>query len=87
MRLEKGVNGAVAADTDSGRSPSDDEKAIGHVAYKDHELPPDPDAHLSPEEKAAIVGRCYHPSLIPSSHGTESLKYLSPNFPTTILIF
>ena len=47
-------------DSDSGHSPSDDEKRVG-VKHGDFEtlghgqLPPDPDAHLSPEERAAIV--------------------------------
>lgn len=55
-------------DSDSRRSPSDDEKrlsakegdfeALGHGG-----LPPDPDAHLSAEEKAAIVcSHCPRPS-------------------------
>lgn len=47
-------------DSDNGRSPSDDEKKLGvkqgELEYLGHgELPPDPDAHLSPEERAAIV--------------------------------
>lgn len=47
-------------DSDSGRSPSGDEKTIGVEqgaleTRGDGELPPDPDAHLSPEERAAIV--------------------------------
>ena len=48
-------------DSDSGHSPSDDEKRVG-VGQGEFEtlghgqLPPDPDAHLSPEERAAIVG-------------------------------
>jgi hypothetical protein len=39
---------------------SGDEKAIGGGQLYDpslvHDLPPDPDAHLSAEEKAAVVG-------------------------------
>lgn len=45
-------------DDDSAHSPSDDEKRVG-ATQGDFDtlahLPPDPDAHLSPEEKAAIV--------------------------------
>ena len=47
-------------DSDSALSPSDDEKRVG-LKRGDFEtlghgqLPPDPDAHLSPEERAAIV--------------------------------
>jgi hypothetical protein len=44
-------------DSDSGRNPSDEEKRagiIGDIAAQDG-LPPDPDAHLSPEERAKIV--------------------------------
>ncbi|MCJ1309948.1 hypothetical protein MMC25_003609 [Agyrium rufum] len=42
-------------DSDSGRSPSDDEKRIGVVEDKAPDnLPPDPDEGLSDEEKAAI---------------------------------
>lgn len=43
-------------DSDSNCTPSDDEKHIDnkHVADVDH-LPPDPDEHLSAEEKAKIV--------------------------------
>ena len=39
-------------DSDSGRSPSDDEKKIGGSPA---DLPPDPDAGLSEEERAKIV--------------------------------
>lgn len=47
-------------DSDSGRSPSDDEKRLGAkegaVETPGYgELLPNPDAHLSPEERAAIV--------------------------------
>ena len=47
-------------DSDSGHSPSDDEKKFGlsqgGFETPGHgQLPPDPDAHLSPEERAAIV--------------------------------
>ena len=60
MNLKSHLKGGAATDSDSGRSPSDDEKAIGHVhmsnAHGD-ELPPDPDEHLSPEEKAKIVSQ------------------------------
>jgi hypothetical protein len=57
MHLKPGLNGVAGADSDSGRSPSDDEKAIGHghIAHPHADLPPDPDEHLSPEEKAKIV--------------------------------
>ena len=41
-------------DADSGRTPSDDEKRVG-VDATYGELPPDPDAHLSNEERARIV--------------------------------
>jgi len=41
-------------DADSGRTPSDDEKTVG-VDGTYGELPPDPDAHLSDEERARIV--------------------------------
>lgn len=56
MLLKRGLNSAAVADSDSGRSPSDDEKAIGHghISHGDHDLPPDPDEHLSAEE-ALIV--------------------------------
>ena len=48
-------------DSDSGHSPSDDEKRVGvkrgeFETLGHSQLPPDPDAHLSPEERAAIVG-------------------------------
>lgn len=58
MDLKSRLKGGGATDSDSGRSPSDDEKAIGHGhIYHAHgdEVPPDPDEHLSPEEKAKIV--------------------------------
>lgn len=45
-------------DSDSGRGPSDEEKRIddAQVVLSDvNTLPPDPDAHLSPEEKAKVV--------------------------------
>ena len=47
-------------DSDSGHSPSDDEKRLGvkpgeFETLGHGQLPPDPDAHLSPEERAAIV--------------------------------
>ena len=47
-------------DSDSAHSPSDDEKKIrvrqGQLDTLGHgQLPPDPDAHLSLEERAAIV--------------------------------
>ena len=47
-------------DSDSGHSPIDDKERVG-VKQGEFEtlghgqLPPDPDAHLSPEERAAIV--------------------------------
>lgn len=56
----------LSTDRDSGPSPSDDEKTLGHG-----ELLPDPDAHLSPEERAAIVRsicpKPLHPFIIPDS--------------------
>ena len=47
-------------DSDSGHSPSDDEKRVGvkpgeFETLGHGQLPPDPDAHLSLEERAAIV--------------------------------
>ena len=43
-------------DSSSGRTPSDNEKQINTAAYNRFaELPPDPDAGLSKEEKARIV--------------------------------
>ena len=47
-------------DSDSGHSPSDDEKRVGGAQGEFEtlgggQLPPDPDAHLSAEERAAIV--------------------------------
>lgn len=47
-------------DSDSGHSPSDDEKKVGVEAggfqsIGHDELPPDPDAGLSAEERARIV--------------------------------
>ena len=66
-------------DSDSGRSPSDDEKNLGAKqggleSLGNGELPPDPDAHLSPEERAAIVRSSHGESprlsfLFPSHHG------------------
>ena len=54
---------------ESDRSRSDDEKAIGRtfeeVALSDG-LPEDPDSHLSPEEKKAIVSICHQP-ILPSN--------------------
>ena len=47
---------ATHVDSDSGRSPSDDEKRIGIVDERQPEnLPPDPDEGLSDEERARIV--------------------------------
>ena len=43
-------------DADSGRTPSDDEKRVG-VDNTYGELPPDPDAGLSDDERARIVSR------------------------------
>ncbi len=48
------------SDSDSGRSPSDDEKHVGVEAGAfesagKRDLPPDPDAGLSEEERAKIV--------------------------------
>lgn len=70
MRFKLGLKGAAATDSDSGRSPSDDEKVIGHGHVSNThrgELPPDPDEHLSPEEKAKIVSQliAYPVSLSP----------------------
>lgn len=52
-------------ESDSGRQPSDEEKKVGldlHGQIEDaiahDQLPPDPDAHLSEEERAAIV--CFY---------------------------
>lgn len=47
-------------DSDSGRTPLDDDKSIGATAREletigRNQLPPDPDAGLSEEEKARIV--------------------------------
>jgi hypothetical protein len=41
----------------NGSNPSDDEKAVVEHKFSPHTsgLPPDPDAHLSKEERAAIV--------------------------------
>lgn len=49
-------------DSDSGHSPSDDEKRIGvppggFEELGRDELPPDPDGHLSDAERARIVRR------------------------------
>lgn len=49
-------------DSDSGHSPSDDEKRIGVApgGFEElgrHQLPPDPDGHLSDAERAHIVRR------------------------------
>ena len=60
MRFKPRLNGAAAADSDSGRSPSDDEKAIvrGRIPHTPgDDLPPDPDEHLSLEERAKIVSQ------------------------------
>ena len=48
--MEKAV-----VDSDSNRSPSSEEKKIGHVGPQEHGILPDPDAHLSEAERAAIV--------------------------------
>lgn len=65
-------------DSDSGHSPSDDEKriAVGQGEFEalgPGELLPDPDAHLSPEERAAIVcsfdHRPFNPLHTTSSQG------------------
>ena len=67
MNLKSRLNGGAATDSDSGRSPSDDEKAIGHGHISNahgEELPPDPDEHLSPEEKAKIVSELVFQSYI-----------------------
>jgi len=47
----------VVARPDSGDRSTDDEKAVGgpFVAIEALDLPPDPDAHLSPEQKAVVV--------------------------------
>lgn len=48
-----------ALDSDSAHTPSDDDKKIGVVGQLENiggrELPPDPDAGLSEEERARIV--------------------------------
>lgn len=57
----------VQHDSDSGHSPIDNEKHIGvkpgeFETLDRGELPPDPDSHLSEEERAAIVHPPYlHP--------------------------
>ena len=65
-------------DSDSGHSPSYDEKKVGvqqgEIETLGHgQLPPDPDAHLSPEERAAIVCSIQptspHPSISSVSMG------------------
>ena len=49
-------------DTGSGRTPSDDEKVVGvDASYGD--LPPDPDAGLSDEERARIVSQSRPPGI------------------------
>jgi len=47
----------VVARPDSGDRSTDDEKAVGgpFIAVDAVDLLPDPDAHLSPEEKAVVV--------------------------------
>jgi hypothetical protein len=54
---------------ESNRSRSDDEKAIGRT-FKEVALsdgpPEDPDAHLSPEEKKAIVS-IFNQPIVPSN--------------------
>lgn len=66
-------------DSDSGRDPSDEEKRAGitgDIAAQDG-LPPDPDAHLSPEERAKIVSSLHHllpHANIPNSH-TNIFRY------------
>ncbi len=46
-------------DEEPGRISPDEEKGVDcvedHSAAKYHDLPRDPDAHLSPEQKAALV--------------------------------
>jgi hypothetical protein len=46
-------------DEKAGRTSPDDEKGVDrledHSAAEYHDLPPDPDVHLSPEQKAALV--------------------------------
>lgn len=54
--------GVGVGDSDSGHSPIDDEKRVGVApgGFEElgrHELPPDPDGHLSDAERAAIVRR------------------------------
>lgn len=46
-------------DSDSGRSPSDDEKHVGHKPTDALALVPDPDDGLSAEERAKIVYPLY----------------------------
>ena len=64
-------------DNDSAHSPSDDEKTlrVGQGAFQNlghGELPPDPDAHLSLEERAAIV--CGIHLISPSLMANQSLQ-------------
>lgn len=75
-RLTGGGGGvATTNDSDSGRTPSDHEKAIGYGKHLSHtDLPPDPDEHLSPEEKAAIVSQPCSPLPISSVYTRKFTK-------------
>ena len=60
-------------DSDSGHSPTDDEKKIGvatagYAVTGPEQLPPDPDAGLSEEERKAIVRFAYHDHALPLVH-------------------
>jgi hypothetical protein len=68
MHPKPGLDG-VAADSDSGRTPSDYEKAIAHhhLPQPDH-LPPDPDEHLTAEERAIIVSTKTNQSILHLLH-------------------
>jgi hypothetical protein len=61
MQELKGNHYGHGPDSDSGRSPSDDEKVVGTSKHLGHgeELPPDPDAGLSAEERAKIVSESH----------------------------
>lgn len=79
----------MKADSDSGHSPSDDEKKVGVEAgafesLATHQLPPDPDAGLSDEEKARIVGFLIIReaiSLQVDRTGNSSSSWTSASFP------
>lgn len=73
-------------DSDSGHSPSDDEKKAGvgqgdSEALEDGGLPPDPDAHLSPEERAAIVRSIFADPFHPMSNYVTNRSHIGPQTP------